>query len=803
MSATIVQVGLDLPELRDRVRRAWSADRVGTREDGLAAEGRALVEKIVVTGDAAAKRLAETGLSPEARAHAASTLFEWPEGAKRLLLLWRDVQLEWERAAVLLAEGRTERDALQVLAKASEDALLDAADAWLERHDRRLAELGADAGARERALYEWSLQDSPWPTYRAQFEAIGAQLARLHADFAVRTESAGTIVRLQSELLGVQRYVTELLDELEARHAEALGLLAGEDTPSPDGDVIARLERLDPAGLVRGYVEEATRDANAIIDDLPDRVELFVRGASGMQYRTVELERQTGQWVSAEVIPLLQRADRNVSQVTLDLSRVLNEVRSKLSLAVEDAGGATSGEHVMEAVREPLVVYAQRLAKTRATIVGDLGRAEAKVRDELRLSRVYEPAASFLEVSFEAGMSQVLLSQDALLSRFGQWLGVQRKTFRRLRKRVSEEEALSEGERIVRVLRTRRADARVSGYNGVIVTRGFIGEAFHAGRDYELARAAEAVAAFREGYRGAILVTGQRYSGRSHFAELIAGRYFEQRTVRLRPQQSFEVAGRTHTATYDLGEALAFVRKHSVGQELLVFVDDLELWANATTPLAANAEALGRAIDELSARVMFVVTAGNWTRHRLTRALHADGVFQVEINMDDFLMEDFQQTVLVRHAATHFNLLGRDGKALGEAALRDHAEDVYRAARGNIGDGLRRWSQSVERAGVGEVRLHRRPNYALPNFIDADNGVLLTTLKCRRYANEYELRKAFGPAFEREYRTLLLRLQRIGVLERHHSGTLAIAPTVTNEIGRLLEREGYLQATYARQPLHL
>jgi len=271
----------------------------------------------------------------------------------------------------------------------------------------------------------------------------------------------------------------------------------------------------------------------------------------------------------------------------------------------------------------------------------------------------------------------------------------------------------------------------------------------------------------------------------------------------LRPGQTIEIAGRTLTTSHDLAEALTFVRKHSVGQKLMVLLDDLELWANTQYPLAANVEALLRSIEELSTRILFLVTAGNWTVHRLEQTLQLARVFQLEINMDDLLMEDFQQTVLMRHAATHYQLVDEDGKAVSEGALRDHAENVIRAAKGNIGDGLRRWAQSVKRGEPGEVLLQHKPRYSVPNFIDADNGILLSLIKQRRYANEYELRKAFGPAFESKYRQILLRLQRLGILQRHHSGTLAITPSVNNEIARLLEREGYLQASYLRAPLHL
>ena len=224
---------------------------------------------------------------------------------------------------------------------------------------------------------------------------------------------------------------------------------------------------------------------------------------------------------------------------------------------------------------------------------------------------------------------------------------------------------------------------------------------------------------------------GSDTRARPTFAELIAGRYFEQATVRLRPASTVELAGRTQATTYDLAAALAFVRKHTVGRRLLVLVDDLELWADGKHDLTSNARALRDAMDELSGRLAFVVTMGNWTLARLEDGLDLGAAFQLEVNLDTMPLEDFTRTVLTRHAATHLTLVGEDGKPLGESNLRDLAERVWRAARGNVGDGLRRWAQAVTRQDDALVRVAERPNYLLPNFIDADTGVVLSGRQTR------------------------------------------------------------------------
>ena len=816
----------ELEELERHIDAAWpDAERPAVCEEALVREGRAVIQRLAAAGEphyAALERadaLEDDGveLAGVPRARALVYTYRWAAGAKRFAVLWRNVLLEWERAAVLAREGSASGDDLRVLAKASRERLREAARHWSEEIAADLAALVRDRALRARRLYDYSLQTNPWPTYRCQLLAVDEQLARLSDGYATRLSSAATYVKLADALRAVPGRLEEAFQQLLDAAEVAIGVVDDAEGGQPGRVSTTRLEALDPLERNGDLVESLGREVNALVDRLPETTRLYVADSSGrLRYRELDLERQTGQWLSAEVLPGLTAGARGVEQAAADLSRTLVDVRNRVLLARERAATdvaeaddseevANDGDYVanLDALRVPLVTYVERLGRIRREAVRDATAAAELADRELRLSRVYDPAAAFLEVSFEAGMSQVRRTQDALLSRLGGWFVAQRKALRRLRNRVAEEESLSTGERVVRALRARRTDPGNAAYTSVLVTRGFIGEAFHAGREREVERAREAVEAWRDGFRGSLVVTGQRYSGKTHFAELIAGRYFEQATVRLRPATTVELAGRTQATTYDLAAALAFVRKHTVGRRLLVLVDDLELWADAEHDLTSNARALRDAMDELSGRLAFVVTMGNWTLARLGDGLDLGAAFQLEVNLDTMPLDDFTQTVLTRHAATHLTLVSETGEPLGESSLRDLAERVWRAARGNVGDGLRRWAQAVTRHDESLVRVAERPNYLLPNFVDADTGVVLAAVKHARYTNEYVLRRRFGPAFETHYRPVIRRLVRLDVLQRRRSGSLSLNPVVTNEVGRLLEREGFLKADYSQDPLHL
>ncbi len=797
--------------LRASIESSWPTAPPRLQERALAAEGKHSIASLVERGDAAFAALATGGSkldrATEARSYA--ICFDWTEGAKAFALLWRNILFEWQHALILEAEDGATPAELEQLAVASEQLQLRALTEWYEAFELDLRSLDEDPKRRRDRMFDWSLQQNPWPVYREQLTEIAAQLSLLHGSFAERLQATSELQRLGDELEGTtDQYRTDLAT-LRQQATAAIDLIDEAEDGSPSRISISKLEVLDPLAKVSGHLEGFTRRFSGSIERLPEEVKLFVEPKDGeLPYREINLERQTGQWVSAEILPTLQRVERTVEQSAADLSRTLIDVRNRVTLLRDSErpegkpGGAAPDED-RERLRHVLGAYLQRLFAVEKAFASDGAEIYEKVRTNLRLSNAANRDLSFLEVSFQAGLSQVRRTQGALLDRIGRWLNDQQLSLRRFQYQFAEEESLSVGEKVVRALNARRTDPANAAYVSVLVTRGFIGESFHAGREGETTRAVNAIEGWRAGFRGTLAITGQRYSGKTHFAELIAGRYFEQRVVRLRPNSNFEIAGRRETTTQDLGAALAFLRKHALQESVMVLIEDLELWWGAECSLSENATVLRETMDDLSNRLFFVVTMGNWTFTELSRGLNLSAAFQLELNLDTMPLADFTQTVLTRHAATHVRLVDPAGKELSERKLREHAEVIWRSARGNVGDGLRRWAQSVKYLDANTVQLTDRSNYPLPNFIDPDVGVVLAAVKRARYPNEYELRRYFGPVFPTVYRPVVQRLIRLGILVRHRSGRLSVSPSASNEIGRILQREDLLQSGYAQAPLTL
>ncbi len=621
-------------------------------------------------------------------------------------------------------------------------------------------------------------------------------------------EAAQGVSQLRAFVQGLPELLLGQYEAVLANAERAEQLLRDPEATSVARVPTSRLQQLETVETADARLASISRQSAALVDALPDQATFYAVAADGSVYmRDLALESLAGQWISSELIPELQRATRVIETAAAELSRTLVDIRNRIILARElDSADAELTSLDREADVQIVLRLADLLAalrerlQTRSIEIETAGAlVGAMAEREMRLSRAYDSDLGFLQVSFEGNVTRMRQQQSAVLTQVAQWLRARGRDLRHLGRMAVGLEDLSTGERIVRAINSRRPDPANDSYNSVLVARGFIGEAFHAGRKSELARAVAAIEAWHKGFRGAVLITGRRYAGKTHFVELVAGRHFENKVIRLKANQQIDFAGRRLGATADLAEALAFVRKHTSGQRLMVLIDDLELWSDRKHSLAANADALREAIDTSSNKLMFVVTTSNWIMGHLAAATDLAGAFQVQIKLDRMPSDDFVDTVLTRHTATHMRVIDEDDKELSLDVLRRRAYKFHSLARGNVGDGLRRWARAMDLVDTTTVRLRDVRNYTLPPFLDANTGVLLADIKLQRATNEYDLRRRFGPAFDSEFRPVLQRLLGLELLQRQRTGTLVVNPVVSNDIARLLEREGYLSMSMSTQ----
>ncbi len=555
----------------------------------------------------------------------------------------------------------------------------------------------------------------------------------------------------------------------------------------------SRLEELEEAIYLPDHLSLYVEAQEAATGKLPEKLRIPVETVGGLiYYQEINLRRRVRQWMESKIRPVIMEIWEQTQYVSNSAKMAVVNIRNR-SLLLDSEIKATGSSSINKLdLSQPLESFLSKVSiwegsyeKNRALVVRRLER-------DFQFARLIDPAGDFLAIPLQTTLKQLNLNQTPLIAQVQAWTQNQQKRLQRFITRVEREENLSQSEKIVRVIRERSENRDNSNYSGIFLTKGYIGESFLVGRTQELKRMETLIENWRSGFRGSVLLKGQRFCGKTLFGEWVANRFFEEHIIRLRPYSTLDLQGRKLEVEADLEAALAFVRKHTLNQGPLVWIDDLEFWSNPKHSLAQNVRALYKEMNKAGTNRFFLVSMSNWLRAHLDRFTDLGKGFQAEINLDRMNRNEVHQAILIRHGATHKTLIDENSQEISSAQFDKMVNAIYRNARGNIGESLANWSHFTRRVDEDRV-LHRfGSSYQLPDFLNTENQLLLRFLMLNRRANEYYLRQWFGPAFKEKYADQLQRLLSVGLLERGIDGTLEVNEVIVNDLGRMLEQKKVL-----------
>ena len=758
-------------------------------------------EKVLEIGDEVSAQIYgfETAKdTSEAAVYAYLIDFGWTERAKFFLILWRNTLLELQKAQVLLHTKEIDETAVADLRNRAESTLQAAASDLQDYTEKTFAAHTASEKSRTRFLKPYFLQTNPWSTYKLQIQTLAS-----HGD--ILQEATKNLLFTADTYDAIESLVRKSVIDCQAEISEALLSLDNiiafidENAGEAPGKIAPQLEVNEEKIIAHDHSAEFAAELSPRLKKLPSESRIPVAADNGIiETKDINFRSSTRRWLDSEILPLLYEVWELTEGIRTGLKMSLLNIRNRALLAANDNGdnntGNSSGEIVTPAsLSKPLHLFKETAARLKEECSYLYEIIDHRLNKEFNITSVYKPTDDFLEIPLQNAISQLVFSQNAVFTKIRDWWLRQREKLQRFRTDVKREEALSISEKVVRYLDSRAPDPENSQYAGIFLTKGYIGESFRVGREEEIARTQRIVNQWQEGYRGAVLLTGKRFSGRSLFGDLIANRYFPGNTIYLLPDSEVEFGGRRFQTEHNLSGALDWVAKHTLQTRSMLWLDNLELWSDANHTLSQNVRALQKFIDNNCSRIFIVVSMSNWLQTHMNIHHDIDKYFQAEINMDKMPRADIARAIAIRHGATHRKLVNEKGEEITPQEFNKHIKRVYKQTEGNIGEALLLWSNSIEKVSENEVRLHRKSEAVLPKFISSDTGVLLSAIMLRKRTRDYDLNKIFGSAFKTKYAGILLRLLSLGLVKRHLDGSLEVTETAVNDIGRQLEEKHYLR----------
>jgi len=716
----------------------------------------------------------------------------WAADAKSFMLLWRDVLIQQQKAKIMQLDGKVTKAALLKLRQDSKEVLRDAAAEFKACFEDERKFLSTDTKENQRVLNKWSQQHNPWAIYEPQIEQLAKQCREAEVlQNGLQNTTTGfqeikelihqTIDSCQEELLFIRRTADKTMGYIE------------EDIESKPGTVATHLEGLEDEINIPAHFKNFTAALKDKISNLAAKMQVPIDTNGGMvQIKETNFKKNAQQWLDSEVVPILYEIWEITEAAEHSMKMSLVNIRNRAILLSNELKEGKEGTFKKDYYCQPLEAFVKKLDKWGEDIKELEQIIDQRLEESFYVSAIYDAQKSFLPISLQSTLTQFTSGQNKLLEQARTHLTKPTSFIKHFRDTVSEEENLSAAEKIVRTIEDRGFDPKNVQYTSIFQTKGYIGESFWVGRESEFQRVERLIEQWELGYRGSVIVSGERFSGKSLFGDIIANKYFPKRIIRLEPNTHINTDGRKWTTSYDLKEALTYVKNKARQSRSLIWLDDMELWQSPTISLSQNVRSLLEHIDTHSTQFFYMITMSKWLKNHLNKTNVFDKSFQASILLDKMSYEEIQQAILIRHGATHKVLVDEEKEEVSSEAFSKMTTSIYKSSQKNIGDALNRWAASIYQVDTEEVIFKNLGDYQLPDFLNPDSALLLSTIIKEKRTNEYRLRQLFGIAFKEKYSNILQRLISMGILKRELDGMLKIDEKIVNEVGRLLERKKYL-----------
>ena len=757
--------------------------------------GQVITQKVIAISDAFAKE--DTSLPIEKNYSEnhfllLATHFLWSPQLKSYLLLWRDITVETQKATILNLDNQLSDADFDKLKTASKKQITVATELILDFMNQQLSKKRTLRKGFEKQIQEWELQENPWSVYRNQLLKISSQFQDLERNFAILTKN---YKHFQAVLDLIAQSIETYQERIKTQQNQATATIAfiKENIDGKIGKIATHTKSLENNIEYSNYQDIFKQVFEENLLSLSEKINVSIDVEKGLILtKEIAFRRRIKQWIEAEILPLMYEVWEILEFTTDNLKMALMNIQNRtFILANEIKNGKT--EVNIEDTESPLNTFLTRTQKWTTELDDLFIMINQRLNDNFKLSCIYNKKDDFLLIPLQSTLNQYWFTENQLYRDVVK-LGKQIMTkVQQIRSTVEQESSLSISEKIVRYVQTHRVDAETHHYNSIFLTKGYIGEAFWVERTQEMRHVKDLIEQWQMGFRGSILLHGQRFSGKTLFGEIMATRHFTHNFVRLSPNQVIHFNGRKFNTTYDLGEALEFIQKYNRNLRPLIWIDDIELWTSPENLITQNIRQLKKFIDNHANRMFFMVSMSNWTKQHLDNVYEISKVFQADFSLDEMAITEIQKAILIRHGATHSALIDDFGVEITKNHLRKITNQVSKAANGNIGEALNLWSICIQQAAEERVKFRFHQGSPMPDFINPDIGVILSSVMMEKRTNEYRLSKLFGKAFKEKYINIVQRLISVGLLVRHLDGWLEVNECVVNEVGRSLEREKYLK----------
>jgi len=341
-------------------------------------------------------------------------------------------------------------------------------------------------------------------------------------------------------------------------------------------------------------------------------------------------------------------------------------------------------------------------------------------------------------------------------------------------------------------------------YKHLFLDKNYYNKDFWFGRKEETQRAEKAYERFKNKFQAALLVTGEKNSGKSFFInnfcqnqEKVNTYYITNVIGGSTDEKQFLKALQTATKTDgDYKTIFKSIKKNSI-----IVIEDLELWWEKTENGNKVITEIYQLIADYSKKVFFIISANTYSYRIINQLVPANYIFLDIIKCTPLNAKILQEIIMFRHESSglEFSLIGKKNNYIAQKEFTslNYAKlfsKYFNYSNGNIGTALLNWVSNINEINKSELIMQnpKSINASVLDLLDNYNLLILNQfvihnkLKINRLVRILQTEKHI-------LNDKLEFLKRTGILVIDNHKVLEINPYLNTQIVNLLKDKEVLK----------
>ena len=336
-------------------------------------------------------------------------------------------------------------------------------------------------------------------------------------------------------------------------------------------------------------------------------------------------------------------------------------------------------------------------------------------------------------------------------------------------------------------------------YKKLFSGRSSISEDFWISRQNDEDMFQSGINRINSGYKGGIMITGDRNSGKTAFCRYTASKLFRKEKI----YHLFPI----YTGSVQISDFIAELSKltstqgdlHEIMNEQepgsVFIIHDLELWWERSLDGCEVIKLLMNLIREYSKKIVFIVNMNPFAYDLIDKMVSLQEVFISIIHLSPFDSKDIEKMIMRRHRSSglKFVLNKNEEEELSDIRMANLFNKYFSLSEGNPGTALKAWLVNIVKVSGNNIIMNypHLPDTKILSELDDDWKTVLIQLILHKRLTYAKLEKIFLHDHTRIH-GIISSLLRTGMIEERNEDLFIVNTFIEPHLIRILKREELL-----------